>query len=465
MRHVGLIITAFLIFSTHGVAQSTNRPNIVIFYADDLGWMDLSIQGSDYYETPNVDRIAQEGMRFTNAYANAANCAPSRASLMTGLYSPRHQIYTVSNSERGESENRRLIPIQTKRVLDTNLVTMPQYLKEQGYQTCMAGKWHLSPDASDYGFDANFGGHQSGGPKSYFSPYRNPQLEDGPQGEHLPARLASDVSSWIDQQRREEPFFVYLPFYSVHTPIQARADLTEKFDTKPKGTLHDHAKYAAMLFAMDSAIGQVLHTLEALEILDETLVIFSSDNGGYGPVTSQRPLRGAKGMFYEGGIRVPLFVRWPEQVAAGSICNDLVIGCDLFPTIHELIGDGTDLQFDGISLLPSLAGKQVSERSLFWHFPAYLEMYRKDRAFQDSHDQPWFRSTPLGVIRRGPWKLIEYFESGELELFNLEEDIGESMNRVLSDPAKAKEMHLLLQNWRKRSGAHMPSELNPEYQE
>ncbi len=460
----GSFLVILLCSYTSASAQSDSLPNIVIFYADDLGWMDLSVQGSDYYETPHVDRIAREGIRFTNAYANAANCAPSRASLMTGLYTPRHQIYTVGNPDRGKSENRRLRSIPNERVLDTDLLTMPQYLHDQkGYRTCMAGKWHLSADAADYGFDVNFGGHQSGGPKSYFSPYRNPQLADGPDGEHLPARLANDVSGWISQQDQASPFFVYFPFYSVHTPIQARPDLTKKFSTKEKGVFHDHAEYAAMLAAMDSAIGQVLNTLETLGILDETLIIFSSDNGGYGPVTSQRPLRGAKGMFYEGGIRVPLFVRWPGQIAPNSVSHDPVIGSDLFSTILDITGGAMEADQDGISILPALRGEKLPSRSLFWHFPAYLEMYKKDRAFEDSHDQPWFRSTPLGVIRCGSWKLIEFFESGDLELYNLDQDIGETQDLAESDPAKVKELHELLKAWRKETSAPVPIDLNPEF--
>ncbi|MBX2815530.1 MAG: sulfatase-like hydrolase/transferase [Saprospiraceae bacterium] len=444
-----------------GSGTARDRPNIVLFYADDLGWMDLAVQGSDFYETPHIDRIAREGMLFTRGYSNAGNCAPSRASLMTGMYTPRHRIFTVHDSFRGKSQNRQLIPIQTERVLDTSLLILPQYLKEKGYATCMAGKWHLSPNASDYGFDANFGGHQSGGPKSYFSPYRNPQLSDGPEGEHLPDRLSGEISNWITAQN--SPFFVYFPLYSVHTPIQAREDLTTKYEEKAPGRFHDHPRYAAMIEAMDQAIGKVLSTLEDRGIIDETLIVFTSDNGGYGPVTSQRPLRGAKGMHYEGGIRVPFFVRWPGQVAAGSQTDYPVIGCDVFPTIADILGDRDLLDFDGRSFLPTLKGSQQSERALHWHFPAYLEMYRKDRAFEDSRDKPHWRSTPLAAIQRGSWKLMEFFESGELELYDLSRDPSESNNLAMAEPARVASLHAEMRKWRLETNAPVPRERNPEY--
>ena len=373
--------------------------------------MDLSIQGSTYYETPNIDRIGKEGIQFTQAYSNAANCAPSRACLMTGLYSPRHGIYTVGNPDRGEVSRRRLIPIPNKTVLDTTLLTLPAYLKTKGYGTAIAGKWHLSPDPLPYGFDVNFGGNQQGHPKSYFSPYQNPNLPDGPNGEHLPERLSRELGKWI-QENHEKPFFAYFPLYSVHTPIQARKDLIERYRDKEPSPFHNKPEYAAMIEAMDQAVGHLLNLLDELNLAENTLVIFTSDNGAHGGQTLSRPLRGSKGMFYEGGIRVPFLIRGPMVAEPGTQNSSPIIGSDIFPTIIDILEREYKGQLDGHSFLPSLKGATFPERTLFWHFPAYLQMYKKDRAFEDSHDKPWFRTSPVSVIRKGNWKLLEFFEKG-----------------------------------------------------
>ncbi len=457
-----LIISCSFLFQCTSITQKITKdadmakPNIVLFYADDLGWMDVGIQGSKYYETPNIDRIAKEGMRFTNAYANAANCAPSRACLMTGLYPPRHGIYTVGNAARGKAENRQLVPVTNKTILDSNLLTLPAFLQNKGYQTAIAGKWHLSKDPTKYGFDANFGGFQAGHPKSYFSPYKNPNLADGPEGEHLPARLATEMSNWIKRQKNE-PFFAYFPFYSVHTPIQARADLIEKYQNKPPEKYHNKPEYAAMIEAMDLAIGKILQTIEDLRLADNTIIIFTADNGAHGGQTLSRPLRGAKGMYYEGGIREPLMIKWTGKIKPNSVNETPVIGNDLFPTIADILKDKpVQEQLDGVSILPLLQRKPIADRALYWHFPAYLEMYKKDRAFEDSQGKPYFRTTPVSVIRDGDWKLLEYFESGELELYNLATDIGERMNLVQRNPTKARELHQKLKVWQGQTNAFIP---------
>lgn len=431
------------------------KPNIVLFYADDLGWMDLAIQGSTYYETPNINRIAKEGMRFTNAYANAANCAPSRACLMTGLYPPRHGIYTVGNAARGKAIHRKLIPVINTTILDTNLLTLPSFLQGKGYQTAIAGKWHLSKDPTPYGFDANFGGFQAGRPKSYFAPYKNPNLSDGPEGEHLTARLATELSNWI--KRQNQPFFAYFPFYAVHTPIQARPDLIEKYQNKPPTQYHNKPEYAAMIEAMDLAVGQVLQIVDDLGLTDNTLIIFTADNGAHGGQTLSRPLRGAKGMYYEGGIREPLLIKWPEKIKSNTVNETPVIGSDFFPTIADIVGDTiVQQQLDGRSILPLLQEKPMADRALYWHFPAYLEMYKNDRAFEDSYGKPHFRTTPVSVIRVGDWKLLEYFESGEVELYNLATDIGEQHNIANNNPLRTKELHQQLKAWQTQTGAFIP---------
>ena len=453
------------LFSSCWSAEATvPKPNIVLFYADDLGWMDIAIQGSNYYETPNIDRIALEGMRFTNAYANAANCAPSRACLMTGLYPSRHGIYTVGNAARGKARNRKLIPIENKTIIDTTFLTLPTFLNNKGYQTAIAGKWHLSNDPTKYGFDVNFGGFQKGHPKSYFSPYSNPTLSDGPVGEHLPDRLANEMVNWIKQQ--QQPFFAYFSFYSVHTPIQARPDLIKKYQNKSPEKYHNKPEYAAMIEAMDLAVGKILQTIDSLNFSDNTLLIFTADNGAHGGQTLSRPLRGGKGMYYEGGIREPLFIKWAGQIKPNTINHTPVIGSDLFPTIADILGDKTVLnQLDGLSLLPLLQEKAIDNRPLFWHFPAYLEMYKNDRAFEDSYGKPWFRTTPVSIIREGEWKLLEYFENKELELYNLKDDIGERKNLAETNPQMTKKLHQKLKAWRNQTNTPVPTKLNQIYEQ
>lgn len=445
--------------------ESTPKPrNVILFYADDLGWMDLAVQGSPYYETPNLDRLAASGMRFTQAYANAANCAPSRACLMTGLYSPRHGIYTVGNSDRGKSKHRKLIPTPNTTILDRSFRTMGQLFQDHGYRTCIAGKWHLSSDPIPYGFDRNFGGYQSGSPRSYFSPYKNPALPDGPEGEHLPDRLATDVSRWISEQQ-DSSFFVYFPFYSVHVPIQAREELTAKYQAKDTSLYHNKPEYAAMIEAMDAAVGKVLETVRTLGLEQETIILFTSDNGAQDQQTLSRPLRGAKGMYYEGGIRVPFLASWPGLTAPGSVNETPIIASDLFATFQAFLGENNDGITDGINLLPAFQGQPLAERALYWHFPAYLQMYKSSRAQEDSHDKPYFRTSPVSVIRKGDWKLLEFFENGDLELYQLSKDIGEQSNLVSTHPEKAAELHEQLKAWRAETAAPVPTELNPEYED
>lgn len=434
-------------------------PNIVLFYADDLGWTDLSIQGSDYYESPRIDSIAKDGMSFTRAYAGAANCAPSRACLMTGLYPPRHGVYTVGSSERGKARDRKLVPTPNKTVLDASFPTIASVLQKAGYATCVAGKWHLSKDPTQHGFDKNIGGCEWGHPKSYFSPYKSPVLKDGPKGEHLPARLASDVSRWIEATR-ERPFFVYFPFYSVHTPIQAPKSLTEEFAKKPAGQDHKNPKYAAMIKSMDDAVGAVLDTLDRLDLDENTIVIFTSDNGPMGDISSARPLRGSKGMFYEGGIREPFFVRWPGKVEAASKSETPVHQVDLFPTLVEAAKAEAPELLDGVSLLPEFTGGTLEPRSLFWHFPAYLQGYKNNPGARS----PGFRTTPCGTIIEEDWKLIEYFEDGGIELYDLANDPSETKNLAKEKPAKVESLHRQMIAWRKATQAPVPSEPNPKYE-
>lgn len=379
---------------------------------------------------------------------------------MTGHYPPRHGVFTVGNSDRGKAKNRKLIPIKNTEILDEKFVTLGEALQAKGYRTCVAGKWHLSKDPTKDGFHTNFGGTTWGHPKSYFSPYKNPYLKDGPKGEHLPERLGRDVANWIAENAKS-PFFVYLPFYSVHTPIQAPKDLTAKYEKKPAHGSHRNPKYGAMLDAMDQAVGHILKTLDDNNLAQNTLVIFTSDNGPHGSVSRAEPLRGVKGMYYEGGIREPFLVRYPGVVKAGSTNVTPIIQIDLYPTFLELAGEAIPKRLDGVSLTSAFKSKPLADRSLFWHFPAYLQSYKAD---PDSASK-FFRTTPCSVIRKGDWKLIQYFEDGNLELYNLKNDLSEKENLAGKETEKTAELLKELKSWQMETKAPIPTVKNPKYEE
>jgi len=439
------------------------KPNFVFILADDLGWKDVGFMGSKYYETPNLDRLAAQGVVFTNAYTNAPNCAPTRASLLTGQYTPRHGIYTVNNSDRGRAELRKLIPIKNKTILDAGKVTIAEALKPAGYVCASIGKWHLGDDPKfgprAQGFDVNIGGNRAGHPRSYFSPYKNKDLPDGPPGEYLTDRLTEEALHFMEENRHR-PFFLYLPHYAVHTPLQAKKALIEKYKKKPPHNGQKNPVYAAMIESLDQGVGRILKKIDELGLTQNTVVIFFSDNGGVRRITSMAPLRGGKGMLYEGGIRVPLIVRWPGVTMPNTTCDTPVIGIDFFPTLLEIAGvkKPSGQVLDGVSLVPLLkGGKHLNREAIFWHFPAYLQ------GKADGARDPYFRTRPAGAVRKGNWKLIEYFEDSELELYNLKEDIGEKNNLSKKRPQKAKELHQLLVDWRKVVHAPVPTELNPKY--
>jgi arylsulfatase A-like enzyme len=437
------------------------KPNIIYINIDDLGWKDLGFMGSEFYETPRVDALASEGVVFTNAYAPAANCAPSRASCLTGQYTPRHGIYTVNNADRGDSRTRKLIPVTNRTVLPANQVTIAENLKANGYVTAHIGKWHLGDDSTAQGFDINIGGSSIGHPKGYFSPYQNPDLEDGPQGEYLTDRLTEEAIQFI-KNNQTRPFFLHLAFYAVHSPLQPKAENLDKYLKKQGASGQNNARYAAMIESIDENIGRILEALEGLNLTKKTVIVFSSDNGGVRRTTSMAPLRAGKGSYYEGGIRVPLIIRWPGKIKSGIRFDAPVNGIDLYPTFLEMtqipIAEGKTL--DGLSLVPLLTQTgRIKERPLFWHFPIYLE-----RGNKETRD-PVFRMRPGSAVRMGDWKLHEYFEDGGLELYNLREDIGEKHNRVEEYPEKARELHQRLVSWRNAFRAPVPIQLNPEYDE
>ena len=453
-------------------APAADRPNIVYIMADDLGYTDLACYGSDYYQTPNLDRLAAQGMVFTDGYANCANCAPTRAALMSGMYAPRTGVYTVGNPARGKARDRVLVPTPNRDELATEVVTLAEVLKAAGYTTAHMGKWHLGDHGTPtgplaQGFDINVAGSNRGHPASYFSPYKNPALEDGPDGEYLTDRITQDAIRFIAaHDGADAPFFLYLPLYTVHTPIQPHPDLLMRIRQRDKGEYHTHAEYAAMVEGMDLFVGRVLQAIEHRGLTDNTIVVFTSDNGGHGTYTDQHPLRGSKGMFYEGGVRVPLLVRWPGVTEPGSRCDEPVLLFDFYPTFTALAGGTlpTTQPVDGVDLGPLLhdAKATLNRDAIYFHFPAYLEGYAGGEG-DEAHNPPW-RATPCSVIRAGDWKLIEYFETGEVELFNLARDIGESDNLAQKRPEIAAQLREKLHAWQREVEAPVPTQGNPAYQ-
>ena len=463
-------LLALLVLCCPISAFSAAPPNIVFFLADDLGQRDLGTYGSTYHETPNLDRLAKDGAKFTDAYAACPVCSPTRASILSGQWPQRTGITDyigAAMTPQAWKRNTKLLPAPYTDRLALDTPTLAKAMKAAGYATFFAGKWHLGPEGwwpENQGFDINMGGNDRGGPyggKKYFSPYGNPRLTDGPDGEHLPDRLATETAKFIEANK-DRPFFAYYSFYDVHTPLMAREDLRKKYEEKrarlglkekwgSEGErdvrlVQEHAVYAAMVEAMDLAVGKVLAKLDELGLRENTLVIFSSDNGGLstseGWPTSNLPLRGGKGWIYEGGIREPLLVRWPGVVKAGSVIRTPVSSPDFFPTLLEAAAAKPQpgQVLDGVSLVPLLKGGSTPERALFWHYPHYGNQ----------------GGAPCSAVRRGDWKLIEWAEGNRAELFNLARDIGEKTDLADKEPQRVAKLRAELTAWQKDVGAKFP---------
>lgn len=476
---LGVILLVWFWFpELHGAASSrSSKPlNVVFFLADDLGQRDLGVYGSSFYETPNLDRLAREGARFTRAYAACPVCSPTRASILTGRYPQRTGItdYIGAPQPPRWKRNTLHLPAAYSDRLALEETTLAEVFKAGGYGTFFAGKWHLGPEGfwpEKQGFDVNMGGIDRGGPyggRKYFSPYENPRLTDGPDGEHLPDRLASEAARYMEKNR-DRPFLIYFPFYSVHTPLMAREDLKQKYlakrsllpvtdrfaDEPPRKVRlsQDHAIYAGMVEAMDAAVGKVLAKIDELGLRENTLVIFTSDNGGLstseGSPTSNLPLRAGKGWLYEGGIREPLIVRWPGVVPAGSVNETIVTSPDFLPTLVEAAGLKPAMQqpSDGRSFFGSLkSGKTTRRGPVFWHYPHYGNQ----------------GGAPGAAVVDGDWKLIEWFEQGRVELFNLARDPGETRNLASVELRQVARMRKSLHRWQADVGAKFTVP-NPEY--
>ncbi len=449
-----LLLTSTLAAKENGSSVASPHPwNVVLILVDDYGWTDLGCFGSELYETPNIDKLAREGMKFTQSYSACTVCSPTRAAIMTGKYPAR--LHVTDWIPGLPPENPKLLVPDWTKYLPLQEVTIARALKNAGYATASIGKWHLGgpeywPDK--HGFDLNLAGTEASNPKSYFAPYHIATLPEGPDGEYLTDRLGVEALRYIEKNK-DNPFFLYLPHFAVHLPVQGKKEIAAKYRKKiHDGMSQTNAMYAAMIESMDETVGSIRQKLDDLKISDHTLIIFASDNGGRVPTTSNKPLRVGKGSCYEGGTRVPLIIYWPGVIKPGSVCETPVISMDFYPTILDVAGikDPAHHAMDGLSLVPLLRQKGKFQRdALFWHYPHY-QHYQLGG------------TTPYSAIRAGDFKLIEFLDDQRVELYNLKDDIGEQHNLAKEMPAKADELRARLHDWRKEVGAQMPAR-NPNY--
>lgn len=453
LAHVAvvLLLLAGFCHPAFADAPAKQKPNVILIVADDYGWKDLGCYGSDFYRTPNIDRLASQGVRFTQAYSACTVCSPSRAALLTGKYPAR--LHITDWIPGLPPENPKLqVPDWTK-YLPLQEVSLARPFHAAGYATASIGKWHLGGEEyypDKHGFDINIAGTSASNPTTYFAPYKIATLPEGPKGEYLTDRLGDEALRFIDANK-DKPFFLYFPHFAVHKPIQAKKDLIEKHRARlHPGLTQTNPNYAAMIESMDDTVGRIRTRLDELKLADNTIIVFASDNGGHIPTTSNLPLRAGKGSCYEGGTRVPFIVYWPGVTKPGTTCDTPVIGMDIFPTLLEMVGAVAPATPDARSLVPLLSQKGTLDRdALYWHYPHY-QLYQQQG------------TSPYGAIRSGDFKLIEFFDDMRVELYNLRDDIGEQHNLAAQMPQKVDELRARLHAWRKDVGAQMPTP-NPGY--
>jgi arylsulfatase A-like enzyme len=525
LKNVSLGMMGLMPFLQAEGAVNPKKPNVVFILADDLGWRDTHCYGSTFYETPNIDRLAKEGVRFTNAYAACHVSSPTRGSILTGQYPARTHLSDFLAGRKNFPFQKLLNAVTEQHLPYSEENTFPLVMRENGYKTAIFGKWHLGEDSAScqrQGFDIHIpSAYMKGWPaESYFSPYKMPGLQDGPKGEYLTDRMTDEAIKFMTENK-DQPFLLYLSHFAVHDPIQGRPDLVEKYKKKLSGMtklsgnpftlegnpddpnpltreelndllknpeyqgfsvlphrivkikqFQDNVQFAAMVESLDESVGRVLSKIKELGLEDNTIVIFFADNGGMSAAnfgnprreinpkkldqaysTSNLPLRGGKGWLYEGGIREPLIVRWPQETKKGSVCKVPVVSVDFYPTILQMVGINpmklNHVQ-DGVSIIPLLKGekdKSLEKRAIFWHFPHY-----------SNHGM----QSPGSAVRLGDYKLLHYLENNTVQLFNLAKDPGEQNDLSKKEPAKAKELLILLNNWRKEVRADMMSS-NPDY--
>lgn len=469
-KYLSSCLFLFLICCT--AKNEIDKPNILFILADDLGYSDLSCMGSEFYETPNIDEISEQGMLFTNGYAGCQVCSPSRATLMTGQFTARHGITDWIGSPSGEAwRNKKrftkVLPASYEHHLKKETITLPEALKSAGYKTFFAGKWHLGEQGNypeDHGFEINKGGYSSGSPRGgYFGPINNPKLEKLKNGENLSIRLAQETADFM-KASRGEPFFAFLSFYAVHGPIQTNKRKWEKYRNKvekkgieefgfeegdllPMRKYQDNPVYGGLVETMDDAVGIVMKSLKENNLDKNTIVVFTSDNGGVTSgdnySTNNMPLKGGKGYQWEGGIRIPYIINVPWMNLQGKSNSTPVSGSDFYPTILELVGlsSKSKSQIDGKSIVPVLEGKSIEERPLYWHYPHYGNQGGR----------------PVSIIRQGDYKLIHFWEDGRNELYNLVEDIHEDNNIAEHELKKTAILSTSLMRWLESVDAKYPS--------
>lgn len=460
-----------LLWLVGNLSAASSQPNIIIILADDQGYTDLGCFGSSYYETPHIDRLASQGLRLTNHH-HCQNCVPTRASLLSGQYGARTGMYTVGSIDRFDWQTRPLRPVDNITKLTLAVDTFANQLAAAGYSTAMFGKWHLGEDAGHHPAKRGFSeAIESSG--KHFNFVTNPKV-DYPKDQYLADFLTDQALAFI-QRQQGKPFLLYLPHFGVHSPFQAKPDLIRRFSAKAAVGGHNSPIYAAMIASVDESVGRVLAKLDDLNIAEDTVVIFMSDNGGVGgygapdgliiepgaeaekagkddggkDITDNAPLRSGKGSLYEGGIRVPFIVRWPGTIPSGAKVDIPTAHIDLFPTLLELASAPKPRQvLDGESLVPLFRdpGARLKRDAIFQHFPGYL-----------GQGKGRWRATPVSLIHSGDWKLMEFLEDGRLELYNLRDDLGEKKNLAAALPEKAKELYDRLVAWRAEVEAPMPT--------
>lgn len=447
--------------SETNLVEKNEKPNVVLILVDDLGWTDLGSYGSDLYQTPNIDKLANEGVKFTNSYASCTVCSPTRASIVTGKYPAR---INVTDWIKGHKYPWAKLDVPDWTMyLPKEEYTMAEAFKDAGYKTAHFGKWHLGEEEENWpenhGFDINVGGWEKGAPhrdikkgyKGYFSPYGNPRLKDGPEGEYLTERLSTEVCNYIEESR-DQPFFVNLWFYNVHKPLQAKEYKISKFNKLTNATSrHQNATYAAMVEHMDDAVGKVVEKLKEKGLYENTIILFSSDNGGLignskNVTTNNAPLRDGKGSIYEGGVRIPTIIHAPKLKIQNKEIDEPIISMDYYPTLMELAGISNskikNQTVDGRSLVPLMQqNKNLKRDAVFWHYPHY-------------HQEG---GVPYSSVRKGNWKLFENFETNSFELYNLENDISESKNLINEKPDLVNELKNELKVWRNSVNAQLPT--------
>jgi arylsulfatase A-like enzyme len=455
---VGLCLPALAGAGARAEAAPRDKLNFVFILIDDMGWRDLGCYGSTFYETRNIDRLAAQGMRFTSAYAACSVCSPTRASILTGKYPARLHL-TDWLPGRADRPSQKLLRPMFQQFLPLDEVTIARALKPAGYVSASIGKWHLGGKPywpERHGFDVNVGGTQTGSPPIGYFKFKTPTMTARNDQEYLTDRLTEEAEKFITKNKAR-PFFLYLAHYGVHIPLQAKKDLIAKFRARAKpDQAQNNPIYAAMVASVDESVGRIMKKLDELKIADRTVIFFTADNGGLSvkegpntPATSNAPLRAGKGYLYEGGIREPLTIRWPGVTKPASVCDVPVSSVDYFPTILAMAGSKAELKptLDGENLAPLLRQRGILTRqALYWHYPHYSNQGGK----------------PGGAVRAGDYKLIEFYEDGRLELYNLQDDIGETKDLATKMPAKVRELHGLLKAWRKSVKAQMPTP-NPDY--